>query len=155
MSPTTSSPRNIALTEPDSLAERIDVDPEERGQARGKQQIEARDPSANNGALLQTLLCELATRSVSRRRSGAERRTIRSRDVRRDGHERLHARVLEDGERDDDPERDREALHRAHAEGRAVDMPDVPLAARVVGDVVVRAEISVEDDNGDGAEERE
>lgn len=50
----------LPLTEGDPLPEDIDVDPEERREARGKEKIEARHPAANDRTLLQSLLCELA-----------------------------------------------------------------------------------------------
>lgn len=50
----------LPLTEGDPLPEDIDVDPEERREARGKEEIEARHPAPNYCALLEPLLCELA-----------------------------------------------------------------------------------------------
>ena len=50
----------LLLTEGDPLPEDINVDPEERREARGKEKIEARHPAADDCALLEPLLCELA-----------------------------------------------------------------------------------------------
>ena len=46
-------------TEADTLPEDIDIDAQERRQASREQQVEAGDPSANHGTLLQSLLREL------------------------------------------------------------------------------------------------
>ena len=46
-------------TEADSLSKDVNVDAKERGQARWEKQVEAGDPSANHGTLLQSLLREL------------------------------------------------------------------------------------------------
>lgn len=47
------------LTECHSLAVKVDEDTQKGSEARGEQQIEARDPATDDGTLLKTLLSEL------------------------------------------------------------------------------------------------
>lgn len=53
-------------TEPDALSVDIDVDTQERRKAGRKEQVETRDPAADDGALLQALLRELPARRNNR-----------------------------------------------------------------------------------------
>ena len=74
---------------------------------------------------------------------------------RRDGHERLHARVLEDRKEHDKPERRGEVLDRLPVEPATRVVAHVPAAVRLIHHVVPCAEVAVEEEYGDGADERE
>ena len=59
MSLTSSRQKWHRLTERDTLAVDVDKDTQERSEARRQQEIEARDPAADNGTLFKTLLSKL------------------------------------------------------------------------------------------------
>ena len=141
-------------TEANAVPEHIHVYAEEGCQASREQQVEARHPAADDGALLQALLSELSADETSRFRTMPQGPT-EVRCLRRDGHKGLHTRVLEHREGDDKPERHRQVLDRLEIERPLLDRASMPAAARLVGDVVPRAEVAVKEEDGDGAGERE
>ena len=75
--------------------------------------------------------------------------------LRRDGHKGLHSCVLEHRKGDNEPERHRQVLDRPDVECSLLYSAGVPATARLVGDVVPRAEVTIEEEDGDGAGERE
>ena len=72
---------------------------------------------------------------------------------RRDRDEGLNTSILEDGEEHDEPESHREVLDRPDVERPA--LAGVPEPTRLVRDVVPYAQVAVEEEDGDRAEEGE
>ena len=67
----------------------------------------------------------------------------------------MDARILENGEEYHKPERDREVANGFPGECAPLGLSPVSLPVRLVGHVVFSTKISVQDDHGNSAEERE
>ena len=71
---------------------------------------------------------------------------------RRNGHERLHARVLEDRKEHDEPEGEREMPDSLQAE-RSTFLANMTFTTGLVCHVINPTEVAVEEEHGHGTEE--
>ena len=111
----------------------VDIDAQQWSQACRKKEIETGDPSADDGALVETLLCELTIFEVS------IRRFVRmSQHSRGDRHKGLNTRVLEHSKRNDEPEGEREMLYGLEFERPRFGAAEVLLSVGLVSHMIVR-----------------
>jgi hypothetical protein len=135
-----------------AIPEEIDPHTQEWGETDRQKKIETWDPSSDDSALFEALLSELAVNKDSWIcHSSTRSEEFLRKCFRRYRHKTLHASIFEHSERNNDPKCQPQTFNSLQTENAVLNAALMMSSASLIGYMILVAEVSIEEDEPDGA----